>query len=297
MLFTGSTFGFRVVNETAVSGRAGNDMAFDNVRALDATPTLDQSYSPTPVAAGTNSTLTLTVTNTSELAAKNGWSFSDALPAGLVIGGTATTTCPNATLSAANGTGSISMTGDLSAGMTSCTITVPVTSASVATYISQPPDFTLTGLNPPAAASVAFVAAPVAADDSASTNPDQAVTVDVLSNDTSATGTTLDPASVQLLDASNNPVTTLTNSDGTYTVNPADGKITFTPAAGFTGPTTPVKYTVKDNLGQTSNEATLSITVAETLPGPFVTPLSGGIAAVVGGVGIAVAARRRRRTA
>uniref|UniRef100_UPI001D12206B Ig-like domain-containing protein n=1 Tax=Psychrobacter fjordensis TaxID=664424 RepID=UPI001D12206B len=35
--------------------------------------------------------------------------------------------------------------------------------------------------------------------------------------------------------------------------------ITFTPEAGFTGDPTPISYTVDDNTGETSNEATVTI--------------------------------------
>ncbi|WP_227687485.1 Ig-like domain-containing protein [Psychrobacter fjordensis] len=35
--------------------------------------------------------------------------------------------------------------------------------------------------------------------------------------------------------------------------------MTFTPEAGFTGDPTPISYTVDDNTGETSNEATVTI--------------------------------------
>ncbi|WP_265090120.1 Ig-like domain-containing protein [Psychrobacter fjordensis] len=44
-------------------------------------------------------------------------------------------------------------------------------------------------------------------------------------------------------------------SEGTWSV----GAITFTPEAGFTGDPTPISYTVDDNTGETSNEATVTI--------------------------------------
>ncbi|MCB9255802.1 MAG: tandem-95 repeat protein [Chitinophagales bacterium] len=66
---------------------------------------------------------------------------------------------------------------------------------------------------------------PVALDDSASTNEDTPVTVDVLNNDSDVDGN-LDPSSVA-------EVTAPTN--GTTSVNPATGEITYTPDANFNG--------------------------------------------------------------
>lgn len=46
----------------------------------------------------------------------------------------ATTTCPNGSLTAPGGATSVQMTGDPSQGMTSCTVSVPVTSPAVGTF-------------------------------------------------------------------------------------------------------------------------------------------------------------------
>lgn len=156
LLFSGSSVGVRMVNNYG-SG-TGNDHTFDNIRILDVTPQLDKSFSPTTRITGETSTLTLTVTNTSELAAKNGWSFTDTLPTGLRVSGTASTTCPSPTLSASVGGSSVALTANLSAGMASCTITVPVTSTTAGTYTNGPSNITSAGLNPPAAATVTFAA-------------------------------------------------------------------------------------------------------------------------------------------
>jgi gliding motility-associated-like protein/uncharacterized repeat protein (TIGR01451 family) len=68
--------------------------------------------------------------------------------------------------------------------------------------------------------------APVVNPDMATAKEDTPVTIDVLSNDASGNvGTTLNPASVKITDQPEN---------GTVTVN-ADGTITYTPDAGFTG--------------------------------------------------------------
>lgn len=95
---------------------------------------------------------------------------------------------------------------------------------------------------------------PVADDDSAQTNQNTPVTINVLDGDTDADGT---------LVASTVAVTTAP-TNGSTTVN-ADGTITYTPNSGING-TDSFKYTVKDNDGATSNEATVTVTVNNVAP-------------------------------
>jgi LPXTG-motif cell wall-anchored protein len=139
----------------------GNDFAVDNLRILDATPSLDVSFAPDTVSAGTPTTLTFTVTNTAELASKSDWSFTDALPSGVVIAPTPAVggTCANATgtafaVQAAAGASTISATGgDLAAGAPSCTVTVNVVAAAAGSYTLSPASAT-TVLNAPDAATL-----------------------------------------------------------------------------------------------------------------------------------------------
>jgi hypothetical protein len=70
----------------------------------------------------------------------------------------------------------------------------------------------------------------------------------VLANDTSSGGT-LDPASIKIVVAP---------THGTAAVSA--GQVTYTPAMGYTGLDT-FQYSVQDNLGTTSNVATVSINV------------------------------------
>ncbi|MCT1480023.1 DUF11 domain-containing protein, partial [Microbacterium sp. p3-SID336] len=168
VLFSGGSIGITLRNANGTN--FGNDGAFDALRILDATPQLDKSFSPTSVPVGGTSTLTFTVTNTSELAAKAGWSFTDALPAGLVIDDPASVggTC-NATTTAVAGAGSISVAnGQLAQGEVSCTITVNVTSDTPAPNEPSPKTYTncaeniiaVVGLDLPACASVEFFSEP-----------------------------------------------------------------------------------------------------------------------------------------
>jgi hypothetical protein len=90
---------------------------------------------------------------------------------------------------------------------------------------------------------------PVANDDSATTDEDTAVTVNVVANDTDTDGT-VDPTTITVI--------TDALSGGT-TVN-GDGTIIYTPDTGYIGTDT-FTYTVNDNDGATSNEATVLINI------------------------------------
>lgn len=155
--------GIQVVMRNEVGAENGNDAAFDNIRLLDATPQLDKSFSPAQLSVGSTSTLTLTVTNTSELAAKIGWGFTDALPAGLVVANPANIggTCVS-TVAATPGSGTIAVTaGRLDAGQASCTITVGVTSTAAGVYANCAANIqNPVGMNLPACASVEFSSTP-----------------------------------------------------------------------------------------------------------------------------------------
>ena len=86
---------------------------------------------------------------------------------------------------------------------------------------------------------------PVAADDSAVTDEDTDVVIDVLDNDSDVDGDPLD-------------VTEATSADGSVDILP-DGSLRFTPDANFNGETT-ITYTVDDGNGGTDT-ATVTVTV------------------------------------
>ncbi|WP_146616386.1 Ig-like domain-containing protein [Kitasatospora sp. SolWspMP-SS2h] len=156
-LFTGSQFGV-ILRNSANTGQ-GNDAAFDNMRVLDVTPQIDKSFSPSPAPVGGTSTLTFTITNTSDLLEKDGWSFTDNLPAGLSVAGTpnTATTCTNGKVTADAGNIAVKLSGDLTAGQTSCTLSVDVTSATAGTYQNCAANTAdLVGLLPPPCATVEF---------------------------------------------------------------------------------------------------------------------------------------------
>jgi hypothetical protein len=102
---------------------------------------------------------------------------------------------------------------------------------------------------------------PVAANDSATTGQGVAVTVNVLANDTDIEGTALAVASVS------NP------AHGTAVAN-ANGTITYTPNAGYSGPDA-FGYAATDG-SASSNVATVSITVTPAPPPPPPNPFHVG---------------------
>ena len=100
---------------------------------------------------------------------------------------------------------------------------------------------------------------PVAVDDSSTGNTtNNPVTVNVLGNDSDLDGT-LNPAAVQIVGTANPGDPLVVAGQGTWSVNSATGAITFTPEAGYTGSPTPVQYTVQDNDGNISNQATVTV--------------------------------------
>ena len=104
--------------------------------------------------------------------------------------------------------------------------------------------------------------APVANNDTAATTVDTLVNINVTANDTDSDGT-INPATVVVISAPAN---------GTA-VPKVNGTVDYTPATGYTGQDT-FTYTVNDNLGATSNVATVTVTVnpggtpAMTSPAP-----------------------------
>ncbi len=135
VLFTGDEVGIRIRN--AAGSGIGNDHAFDDIRVLDVTPQLDKAFPATAIV-DRPFPLTFTVTNTSELAAKDGWSFTDVLSDGLAVAAE-----PNVggdCVADVDATGStIAVTGgSLSAGQSSCTITVDVVAGATGEFANGP---------------------------------------------------------------------------------------------------------------------------------------------------------------
>ncbi|HUT12416.1 MAG TPA: tandem-95 repeat protein, partial [Thermoguttaceae bacterium] len=108
---------------------------------------------------------------------------------------------------------------------------------------------------------------PVAADDTAMTDEDVPVNIDVLANDTDPNS---DPLTITILDTTNG--TAVINENGTPGVS-TDDSVDFTPAANFHG-TASLTYLVNDGQSD-SNAATVTITVNPVNDAPAITGQSG----------------------
>ena len=103
----------------------------------------------------------------------------------------------------------------------------------------------------PATATANTPTGPFATPDAFTAISGQAISLNVLANDTDSSGT---------LTASSVLLSTSPNHGGTASVDPTTGAITYTSAAGFTGTET-FSYTVADNNGARSAAGTVTITV------------------------------------
>ncbi|MFN3489046.1 MAG: hypothetical protein ACK4YV_07920 [Emticicia sp.] len=104
---------------------------------------------------------------------------------------------------------------------------------------------------------------PIANNDAATYTPNVPKTVNVLAND--ITGDVVVATTVSIVGGSSPDVageflTKVVVGEGTWTVNPTTGEITFAPESGFTGNPTVIQYTVKNALGNVSNPATVTLT-------------------------------------
>ena len=102
----------------------------------------------------------------------------------------------------------------------------------------------------PITVAITVAGPPQAVNDSKTTLVNTPVVIDVPTNDTDPDGT-IDKTTVTV-------VTQPTH--GTVTVNPVNGEVTYTPATGYSGKDQ-FTYTVKDNDGNLSNVATVSIVI------------------------------------
>lgn len=149
LLFNGNTIGIVMRNQNG-SG-SGNDHAFDDLRILDASPVLDKTFGSGNYKVGDNIPITFTVTNTTDLEAKQGWSFTDNLDPNLMVSDTPAlqNTCTNSSVTANPGSSAITVTGDLNDGQDYCEVTLNLKAKTAGTYANGPSHLTISGLKPP----------------------------------------------------------------------------------------------------------------------------------------------------
>ncbi|WP_298556772.1 Calx-beta domain-containing protein, partial [uncultured Algibacter sp.] len=101
---------------------------------------------------------------------------------------------------------------------------------------------------------------PIANNDGGTTDPGVDIIIDITINDTDSDGT-IDDLTLDLDPNSPGQQSTFTVlNEGTFTDN-GDGTVTFSPAPGYTNGTTTITYTVNDDDGNISNEATITVVV------------------------------------
>ncbi|WP_164512912.1 DUF11 domain-containing protein [Leucobacter chromiireducens] len=247
-LSDGADFG--IVMRNGSGQTAGNDGAVDDIRVLDVTPHLNKEFAPERVEVGSVSTLTFTVTNTSELASNNGWAFTDTLREGLRVADSPniTNTCDaDVTVS---GAGVIEVkNGDLAEKQATCEISLDVTSdsprgaeASPVVYVNNAADIRdVIGLDVTNETTVEFFSAPKlsiekTSDADQNARVGQTVNYEVnVTNTGTADFTSAHPARLDddladvLDDATYNNDVDVSFSDGSTSAAPvvADGKLTW----------------------------------------------------------------------
>jgi gliding motility-associated-like protein len=110
---------------------------------------------------------------------------------------------------------------------------------------------------------------PIANNDAANGNEDQVVTLTAIqSNDLDSNGTVV----ISTIDLDPNTPGiqgSYTSTNGTWIVNNTTGNVTFTPNSNFNG-TEIINYTIQDNNGNISNQATLTVTILPVNDPPVV---------------------------
>lgn len=127
--------------------------------------------------------------------------------------------------------------------------------------------------------------APRVAGDRATVASGSAVAIDVLAND-AASGGALDPSTVVIIgaDAGSGGKIRTVPGEGVWRVGTVTGLITFTSAAGFTGDTAPITYTVADADGDRSSGASVIVTVSTNAGTPLAR--NDAVASPVNGAGV-----------
>jgi VCBS repeat-containing protein len=141
--------------------------------------------------------------------------------------------------------------------------TVKYTSNSSGTATSDSFQYTIAdqdgNVSEPATVSITITSpsTTTAVNDTATVASGSSTTINVATNDTAATGQTLDLTSIAI---------TQQPTSGTVTAN-NNGTVTYTSNSGTTATSDTFQYTIKDSAGTVSNAATVSITV--TAPAPI----------------------------
>jgi CshA-type fibril repeat protein len=207
---------------------------------------------------------------------------SDAAATGTtLVSSTVTLSCAGAPNCTRNINGTVTIDGQGTYSAAAADGTVVFTPLPTFTGTATPVTYTVSdalGQSATTTYTPTLIPAPVALNDTSINGQDKNQIIDVLNNDTVPTnpaGDPLNPLTVKLCDPTTNPaqvspnctLTTLTTPDGTYTVNPITGAVTFDPIPSFTGTVSiPVQYQVSDT--GTSPQTTSATITPTVIPGP-----------------------------
>jgi serine protease len=180
------TVGATSATSTAPS-TAGNNACTSTVSFTPVAPTITEAFMPTTVGPTVASTLTITLNNSNAFALTQS-DLIDTLPSSLSVAGNGATTCAGVTVSVVASGTSIALTGAIIPAKGTCTVTVPVSSTTAGSYMSNIAANALTtgpaGGNTATASATLSVTAPVAptitatfAPASVSTNSNSTLTI------------------------------------------------------------------------------------------------------------------------
>ena len=132
----GTSGGSKANSVNATSTNGGTGATANATLTVIAPPTISKSFSPTSVATGVASTMTITITNPAgNPATLTGVAITDNLPTNLVVQTpNSTTGCTGGTYSGGTGATTVSLTGASVAVGTPCVIILTVQSPTVGTY-------------------------------------------------------------------------------------------------------------------------------------------------------------------
>lgn len=105
---------------------------------VDSPPVINKSFNKPTILAGSDSTLTLTLSNPDSSAATMKSPLTDTFPSGMLVSGAASTTC-GGTANAVIGQSSVTLTGGDIPADGSCTVMVEVTAPKAGSYINSVP--------------------------------------------------------------------------------------------------------------------------------------------------------------
>jgi mucin-19 len=273
----GATAGVKNNSVQVTSTEGGTGNTSNASLTVTAPPVLSKAFGAASVPLNGSTSLSFTIQNNNTTQSLSGISFTDTLPAGLVIStpnGQAGT-CGAGTIAATQGTGAISLTGATLAQSSSCTFSVNVTDATAGTKNNTTGAVTSTegGTGGTASASINVVAPPSIAK---AFNP----TTVVLNGITSLTFTITNPAANAV--AETGVAFTDTFPAGIVVATP--NGLTNTCGGTATATTGSGSVSLTGGTAASSSTCTMTVNVTATASGQF-TNTTGSVSATNGGTG------------